>query len=42
MRDKGLEEQTKKVASRDDFPITWFDRITLAISHSTKYIMISV
>ena len=39
MRDKGLEEQTKKVASRDDFPITWFDRISLTISHTTKYII---
>ncbi len=39
MGDQGLKEQTKKVASRDDFPITWFDRITLAISHLTKYII---
>ena len=38
MLDKSLQDQTEKVASKDDFPITWLDRITLFISHTTKYL----
>ena len=39
MLDKSLQEQTEKVASRDDFPINWIDRITLFISHTIKYLI---
>ena len=39
MLDKSLQEQTEKVASKDDFPITWLDRITLFFSHVTKYLI---
>ena len=40
MLDKSLQEQTEKVASKDDFPITWLDRITLKLSHSVKYLVV--
>ena len=39
MLDKELQQQTEKIASKDDFPITWYDRITLFISHTTKYLI---
>ena len=39
MLDKGLQQQTEKIASKDDFPITWIDRITLTVSHTTKYLI---
>jgi len=39
MLDKSLQEQTEKVASKDDFPINWIDRITLFISHTIKYLI---
>ena len=39
MLDKSLQEQTEKVASKDDFPINWVDRITLFISHTIKYLI---
>ena len=39
MLDKSLQEQTDKVASKDDFPINWIDRITLFISHTIKYLI---
>ena len=37
--DKWLQEQAEKVASKDDYPINWVDRITLFISHAIKYLM---
>jgi TRAP-type C4-dicarboxylate transport system permease small subunit len=39
MLDKNLQEQTEKVASKDNFPITWVDRITLFLSHTIKYLI---
>ena len=39
MLDKSLQEQTEKVASKDNFPITWVDKITLIISHTIKYLI---
>ena len=39
MRDKSLEEQTSKVANKDDFPINWIDRISLFLSHTIKYLI---
>ena len=39
MIDKSLQEQAAKVASKDDFPINWVDRITLFISHAIKYLI---
>ena len=39
MLDKSLQEQTAKVASKDDFPINWVDRITLFLSHTIKYLI---
>ncbi len=39
MLDKSLQEQTEKVASKDNFPITWVDKITLFISHTIKYLI---
>jgi len=39
MLDKSLQEQTEKVASKDDFPINWIDRTTLFISHTIKYLI---
>jgi hypothetical protein len=32
MLDKQLQEQNEKVASKDDFPINWIDRISLFLS----------
>jgi len=32
LQDKQLQEQNEKVASKDDFPITWIDRISLFLS----------
>jgi len=29
----------EKVASRDDYEITWVDRINLIICHTTKYLI---
>jgi hypothetical protein len=29
MLDKQLQEQNEKVASKDDFPINWIDRVSL-------------
>ena len=39
MIDKSLQEQAAKVASKDDYPINWVDRITLFISHAIKYLI---
>ena len=39
MLDKSLQEQTAKVASKDDFPINWIDRISLFLSHTIKYLI---
>ena len=32
LQDKQLKEQSEKVASKDDFPINWIDRISLFLS----------
>ncbi len=39
MIDKELQEQNEKVASKDDFPINWIDRISLFLSHTVKYLI---
>ena len=39
MIDKELQEQNQKVASKDDFPINWIDRISLFLSHTIKYLI---
>lgn len=39
MLDKQLQEQNEKVASKDDFPINWIDRISLFLSHTIKYLI---
>ena len=39
MLDKELQEQTEKVASKDDFPINWIDRVSLFLSHTIKYLI---
>ena len=39
LQDKQLQEQSEKVASKDDFPINWIDRISLFLSHTTKYLI---
>ena len=39
MLDKQLQEQNQKVASKDDFPINWIDRISLFLSHTIKYLI---
>ena len=39
MIDKELQEQNEKVASKDDFPINWIDRISLFLSHTIKYLI---
>ena len=39
MIDKELQEQNEKVASKDDFPINWVDRISLFLSHTIKYLI---
>ena len=39
MIDKELQEQKEKVASKDDFPINWIDRISLFLSHTIKYLI---
>lgn len=39
MLDKSLQEQTEKVASKDEFPINWIDKITLFLSHTIKYLI---
>ncbi len=39
LQDKQLQEQNEKVASKDDFPITWIDRISLFLSHTIKYLI---
>jgi len=39
MLDKSLQEQTAKVANKDDFPINWIDRISLFLSHTIKYLI---
>ena len=36
---KELQEQNEKVASKDDFPINWIDRISLFLSHTIKYLI---
>ena len=40
LQDKQLQEQSEKVASKDDFPIHWIDRISLFLSHTTKYLTV--
>ena len=37
--DKELQEQNEKVASKDDFPINWIDRVSLFLSHTIKYLI---
>jgi len=39
MLDKQLQEQNEKVASKDDFPINWIDRVSLFLSHTIKYLI---
>ena len=39
LQDKQLQEQNEKVASRDDFPVYWIDRISLFLSHTIKYLI---
>ena len=39
LQDKQLQEQNEKVASKDDFPINWIDRISLFLSHTIKYLI---
>ena len=39
LQDKQLQEQSEKVASKDDFPINWIDRISLFLSHTIKYLI---
>ena len=39
LQDKQLQEQNEKVASKDDFPIYWIDRISLFLSHTIKYLI---
>ena len=39
LQDKQLQEQSEKVASKDDFPIIWIDRISLFLSHTIKYLI---
>ena len=39
MLDKSLQEQTAKVANKDNFPINWIDRISLFLSHTIKYLI---
>ncbi len=39
MLDKELQEQNEKVASKDDFPINWIDRVSLFLSHAIKYLI---
>ena len=39
LQDKQLKEQSEKVASKDDFPIFWIDRISLFLSHTIKYLI---
>ena len=39
MIDKELQEQNEKVASKDDFPINWIDRVSLFLSHTIKYLI---
>ena len=39
MLDKELQEQNEEVASKDDFPINWIDRISLFLSHTIKYLI---
>ena len=39
LQDKQLQEQSEKVASKDDFPIVWIDRISLFLSHTIKYLI---
>ena len=39
MLDKSLQEQTEKVANKDDFPINWIDRVSLFLSHTIKYLI---
>ena len=36
MLDKELQEQNEKVASKDDFPINWIDRVSLFLSKKIK------
>ena len=39
LQDKQLQEQNEKVASKDDFPINWINRISLFLSHTIKYLI---
>ena len=39
MLDKSLQEQTEKVANKNDFPINWIDRVSLFLSHTIRYLI---